>query len=159
MAQKKYKNPIAFFREANEARQAKVKKSIKKAEYGISMGEDPENMLINKPGYGAKKSVTTSVNDTQTKPLILEMQPPSYKYPEEPGYVSVKVGEKKLFSKRPVIQMKESEIKKISDENYKEWLKQNQGKLEEKRKKYYKSLKNDNPLIRKKGGAIKRKKK
>jgi hypothetical protein len=137
-------NPITFFRKANEARQNKVKQSIKKAKYGISMGEDPENMLINKPGYGAKKSVTTSVNDTQTKPQILDIRPPSYKYPEEPGYVSVKVGEKKLFSKRPVIQMRQSELEKISDENRKEWLKQNQGKLEEKYKKYRKSIKNGN---------------
>jgi hypothetical protein len=48
-------NPITFFRKANEARQAVVKKSIKKAQYGISTGDEPDNMLINKPGYGAKK--------------------------------------------------------------------------------------------------------
>jgi hypothetical protein len=30
------KNPITFFREANETRQAKVKKSLKKAQYGLS---------------------------------------------------------------------------------------------------------------------------
>ena len=31
-------NPLTFFRKANEARQALVKKSIKKAQYGIQTG-------------------------------------------------------------------------------------------------------------------------
>lgn len=34
---KKYKHPLTAFREANEARQAKVKKSIKKAQDGIQV--------------------------------------------------------------------------------------------------------------------------
>jgi hypothetical protein len=46
-------NPITFFRKANEARQASVKKSIKKAQDGIETNDD----MINKPGYGEKKNV------------------------------------------------------------------------------------------------------
>lgn len=45
-------NPLTFFRKANEARQATVKKSLKKAQDGIEMnsyGEDT-NMMIDKPG-------------------------------------------------------------------------------------------------------------
>lgn len=41
------KNPITFFREANEARQALVKKSMKKAQDGI---ETENDMMINKSG-------------------------------------------------------------------------------------------------------------
>ena len=39
-------NPITFFRKANEARQAVVKKSLKKAQDGIEMNDD----MINKAG-------------------------------------------------------------------------------------------------------------
>jgi len=49
-------NPITFFRKADEARKANVMKSLKKAQDGFEIGEDPENMMISKPGYGAKKS-------------------------------------------------------------------------------------------------------
>ena len=49
-------NPITFFRKANEARQAVVKKSLKKAKDGIEMNDD----MINKAGStgGYKKPVT-----------------------------------------------------------------------------------------------------
>ena len=49
-------NPITFFRKANEARQATVKKSLKKAQDGIEMNDD----IINKAGStgGYKKPVT-----------------------------------------------------------------------------------------------------
>jgi hypothetical protein len=45
-------NPVTFFRKANEARQGKVMKSLKKAQDGIEMNDD----LINKPGYSVGKS-------------------------------------------------------------------------------------------------------
>jgi hypothetical protein len=66
-------NPITFFRKANEAREAKVKNSIKQAKYGISMGEDPENMIINKPGSkgGYKKPISTE-SDTYRQKLVDE---------------------------------------------------------------------------------------
>lgn len=40
-------HPITAFRKANEARQAVVKKSMKKAQDGIETGND---MMVNKPG-------------------------------------------------------------------------------------------------------------
>jgi len=46
-------NPLTFFRKANEAREATVKKSLKKAQNGIEMNDD----MINKSGYGEKKNV------------------------------------------------------------------------------------------------------
>jgi hypothetical protein len=55
MKKTKKENPITFFRKANEARQAVVKKSIKKAQDGIEMNDD----LINKAGStgGYKKPI------------------------------------------------------------------------------------------------------
>jgi hypothetical protein len=46
-------HPLTAFRKANEARQASVKKSLKKAQDGIETNDD----MINKPGYGEKKNV------------------------------------------------------------------------------------------------------
>jgi len=56
-------NPLVFFNK-NKAEAYKkaggamdaYKKSLKKAQDGFEIGEDPENMMISKPGYGAKKS-------------------------------------------------------------------------------------------------------
>jgi len=44
-------NPVTFFRKANEARQASVKKSIKKAQDGIEMNDDLINKAGSKGGY------------------------------------------------------------------------------------------------------------
>jgi hypothetical protein len=39
-------------------------KSLKKAQNGIQTNEDPEDMMINKPGYGAKKTVYSKPEPT-----------------------------------------------------------------------------------------------
>jgi hypothetical protein len=56
------KHPLTFFREEGEKRKAMFQKggyktpvqNLKKAKAGIQTNGDPEDMLINKPGYGAK---------------------------------------------------------------------------------------------------------
>ena len=121
-------NPFTTFRKLNQTRQGMVMKSLKKAQDGIQTNEDPENMMINKPGYGAKKSVTTSVNDDF--------------YSNKPVYVKVKVGEKKLFKKRPVIEMSQSELRKIGEQKYNEYLNKNPRLHEEALKK----LRNQKPV-------------
>lgn len=63
MAQKKYKNPITFFREANEARQAVVKKSIKKAQNG---GTPFQSYMKTK---GATAADTSATNQAQARRL------------------------------------------------------------------------------------------
>jgi hypothetical protein len=57
-------NPITTFRKLTEARQGMVMKSLKKAQNGIQTNEDPEDMMINKPGYGAKKTVYSKPEPT-----------------------------------------------------------------------------------------------
>lgn len=47
-------NPLTTFRKLNQARQGMVMKSLKKAQDGIQTNGNPEDMMINKPGYGAK---------------------------------------------------------------------------------------------------------
>lgn len=91
MAQKKYKNPITFFREANEARQAKVKKSIKKAQDGIEMNDD----IINKPGYSVGKSKEGFMNYTTPRIETQSISPndPYERYMRKKGIKSPKAPE------------------------------------------------------------------
>ena len=57
-------NPLKFFNDAKEARNKSFSKSLIKAQDGIEMNGDPEDMMINKPGYGAKKNVYTRPEPT-----------------------------------------------------------------------------------------------
>jgi len=58
-------HPITFFRKANEAKQAVVKKSMKKAQDGIEMNDD----MINKAGStgGYKKPMRTEFDAYKEK--------------------------------------------------------------------------------------------
>ena len=58
-------HPITFFRKANEAKQAVVKKSMKKAQDGIEMNDD----MINKAGStgGYKKPMRTEFDAYREK--------------------------------------------------------------------------------------------
>jgi hypothetical protein len=62
-------NPLTTFRKANEARQGKVMKSLKKAQDGIQTNENSEDMMINKPGStgGYKKPTSDMLNSYKQK--------------------------------------------------------------------------------------------
>jgi hypothetical protein len=72
-------NPVTFFRKANEARQASIKKSIKKAQDGIETNDD----MINKPGYGAKKNVYVRPEPTPAAKNAIYQGPVSESAPYE----------------------------------------------------------------------------
>jgi len=73
-------NPITFFREANEARQALVKKSMKKAQDGI---ETENDMMVNKPGStgGYKKPSNVDIWNNTNKANILNARSAAVKLP------------------------------------------------------------------------------
>ena len=55
-------NPLTTFRKLNQARQTKVKKSLKKAQDGIEMNDD----MINKAGSKGKKPFNPMANAQRT---------------------------------------------------------------------------------------------
>jgi hypothetical protein len=75
-------NPLTAFRKLTEARQTKVKKSLKKAQDGIETNGDAMDM-INKPGYGEKKNVYTRPVPTPAAKNAVYQGPVSESVPYE----------------------------------------------------------------------------
>jgi len=78
-------NPITFFRKANEARQASVKKSIKKAQDGMQMGPMTEEEAAN-------AVFRSSQNDPANNPNNEMFRPTPYAPVESTGPMSYKRG-------------------------------------------------------------------
>ena len=77
-------NPITFFRKANEARQAVVKKSMKKAQDGMQVGPMTQEEAANAAFRSAE-------NDPVNNPYR-DNYPPTPMQPEMPGPIIYKRG-------------------------------------------------------------------
>lgn len=71
-------NPITFFRKANEARQAMVKKSMKKAQDGMQVGPMTEEEAANAAFRSAQNDPVNNPyrDDYRPTPMLPEMPGP-----------------------------------------------------------------------------------